>query len=69
VTSDGAPSRVTLRIEYPNGAVREFTADHPLGYWLRVQESDEPGEPLIIVFFGGNPGAGGMRVSQEGVPG
>jgi hypothetical protein len=63
------PSKVTLRIEFPNGAYREFTAEQPLGYWLRVQESNAPPEPLIAVFFGGNPAAGGMQVSQEGVPG
>jgi hypothetical protein len=63
------PSRITLRIEFPNGTYREFTAEKPLGYWLRVQESNAPPEPLITVFFGGNPEAGGMQVSQEGVPG
>jgi hypothetical protein len=63
------PSRVILRIEFPNGAYREFAAGQPLKYWLGVLESDAPPEPLIAVFFGGNPEAGGMQVSQEGIPG
>jgi hypothetical protein len=63
------PLRVTLRVEYPNGAYRQFTAGQPVGYVLRVQESGTPGEPLITARFAGNPDAGGMQVSQEGVPG
>lgn len=72
-------SRIVLRVEYGNGAHREFTADWPQPCLLRIGTAGEeaglpagmadPGrkEPLIACMFGGNPEAGGVTVSQAGM--
>ena len=76
--SDPLPKLVTLRIEWPNGAVREYTAHNPLGFQQAIAASGEiaglpPGfraedakEPVVAVMFSGNPAAGGIQVSASG---
>jgi hypothetical protein len=61
------PSRVILRIEYPNGAVREFTADRPLEYTLAIEESRIPRQPRIIATFAGNPDTDGICGHSAGM--
>ena len=72
-------AQVFIRIQYANGAVREYTARQPLAFRFAVAESDHqaglgPGleaegkrEPRLGVFFDGNPDAGGIQVHSEGV--
>lgn len=71
------PKTVVVRIEYPNGAVREFTCHNPLGFQQVVAGSGEmahlpPGfpvdakEPVVAVMFSGNPAAGGIQVRASG---
>lgn len=63
------PSRVVLRVEWANGAVREFTAVSPLEYQFAAAPSDDlpRSEPKLMVVFAGNPEAGGIQVHSEGV--
>ncbi len=79
--ADTAPavSMLVLRVEYENGAHREFTALWPVPCLLRIgataEEAGLPAgtadperkEPLIACVFGGNPEAGGVTVSQSGL--
>ncbi len=85
VPADTAPaetpavSMLVLRVEYENGAHREFTALWPVPCLLRIgataEEAGLPAgmtdperkEPLIACVFGGNPAAGGVTVSQSGL--
>jgi hypothetical protein len=72
-------AQVFIRIQYVNGAVREYTAAEPLQFRFAVAASDAvaglgPGieaedrkEPRLGVFFDGNPDAGGIQVHSEGV--
>jgi len=71
--------QVFIRIQYENGAVREYTADRPLRLQFAVAASEDPAglgpgleseekkEPRLGVFFDGNPDAGGIQVHSEGV--
>jgi hypothetical protein len=70
---------VFIRVQYANGAVREYTADQPLSFRFAIAaseaaaglgpglESDEKKEPRLGVFFDGNPDTGGIQVHSEGV--
>jgi hypothetical protein len=72
-------TRVVVRIEYADGAFRQFSALWPAPCLLIPGMTEEeaglsPGmrnpdrkEPLIGLVFGGNPQAGGVQVHQEGV--
>jgi hypothetical protein len=62
------PSRIVLLVEFADGAYRQFAAGQPCGYALAIEASGSPQEPRITVTFAGNPEAGGMRVSQGGLP-
>ena len=71
--------QVFIRIQYENGAVREYTADWPLRFQFASAASEDPAglgpgleseekkEPRLGVFFDGNPDAGGIQVHSEGV--
>lgn len=69
VSAEPQPSRIVLRMEWPGGAYREYTAVQPLEVRFAVAPSDgrARSEPQIALMFAGNPDAGGVAVSQEGV--
>jgi hypothetical protein len=70
---------VFIRVQYANGAVREYTAEQPLSFRFAIAaseavaglgpglKSDEKREPRLGVFFDGNPDTGGIQVHSEGV--
>ncbi len=68
--SPGDPVRVAVRVEWGNGAFREFTADEPLGYELAIDAADGQlrSEPKVMITFSGNSRKGGVQVAQEGIP-
>ena len=63
------PARVVLRVEWANGAFREFTAESPLEYQFAAAPSDDlpRSEPQLMVVFAGNPELGGIQVRADGV--
>ena len=67
--TDTLPARVVLRVEWANGAFREFTAVSPLQYQFAAAPSDDlpRSEPQLMVVFAGNPELGGIQVRADGV--
>lgn len=71
---------VFIGVKYKNGAVRQYTAQDPLGFVIAVEEgrntaglprgmtSASRREPRVGLFFEGNPAAGGVEVHAEGAP-
>jgi hypothetical protein len=66
--SPGDPVKVTVRVEWGNGAFREFTAAEPLGYELAIDAADGRvrSEPKLLITFAGNSREGGIQVAQDG---
>ena len=64
----GDPVRVAVRVEWGNGAFREFTASEPLGYELAIEAADGQvrSEPKLTITFSGNSRKGGIQVAQDG---
>jgi len=71
--------KIFVRVEYPDGAYRQFEAVQPLSPVLAVDDSGvmaglcpgmaDPGrhEASVMLMFTGNPGTGGIIVTSEGV--